>query len=171
MMNILEEKGYLKKRAEDKAHVYRPAQAKAKVIRAHGAGVCRSASSTAPRSPFWCNWSRTGSFRRKIWTKSPARSRRRNERPALVPEPDCLQPASCAGGLPPDSFCLACCGCGRRASFMATGRRCWRCACCFRSSSPGATSRWRGAQRQPAASCSTRTWRSTAAGNALHSPG
>jgi len=34
MMNILEGKGYLKKRAEDKAHVYRPAQAKAKVIRA-----------------------------------------------------------------------------------------------------------------------------------------
>lgn len=34
MMNILEEKGYLKKRAEDKAHVYRPAQAKSKVIRA-----------------------------------------------------------------------------------------------------------------------------------------
>ena len=34
MMNILEEKGYLKKRAVDKAHVYRPAQAKAKVIRA-----------------------------------------------------------------------------------------------------------------------------------------
>ena len=34
MMNILEEKGYLKKRAEDKAHVYRPAQAQAKVIRA-----------------------------------------------------------------------------------------------------------------------------------------
>jgi BlaI family penicillinase repressor len=34
MMNILEEKGYLKKRADDKAHVYRPAQPKAKVIRA-----------------------------------------------------------------------------------------------------------------------------------------
>ncbi|MGO8787772.1 MAG: BlaI/MecI/CopY family transcriptional regulator [Terriglobia bacterium] len=34
MMNILEDKGYLKKRAEDKAHVYRPAQPKAKVIRA-----------------------------------------------------------------------------------------------------------------------------------------
>jgi BlaI family penicillinase repressor len=34
MTNILEKKGYLKKRAEDKAHVYRPAQAKAKVIRA-----------------------------------------------------------------------------------------------------------------------------------------
>jgi predicted transcriptional regulator len=34
MMNILEEKGYLKKRAVDKAHVYRPAQPKAKVIRA-----------------------------------------------------------------------------------------------------------------------------------------
>jgi predicted transcriptional regulator len=34
MMNILEEKGYLKKRAEDKAHVYRPSRAKAKVIRA-----------------------------------------------------------------------------------------------------------------------------------------
>ena len=34
MMNILGEKGYLKKRAEDKAHVYRPAQAKARVIRA-----------------------------------------------------------------------------------------------------------------------------------------
>ncbi len=34
MMNILEEKGYLKKKAEDKAHVYRPAQAKSKVIRA-----------------------------------------------------------------------------------------------------------------------------------------
>jgi len=34
MMNILEEKGYLKKRAEDKAHVYRPAQARARVIRA-----------------------------------------------------------------------------------------------------------------------------------------
>ena len=34
MMNILEEKGYLKKRAGDKAHVYRPTQAKAKVIRA-----------------------------------------------------------------------------------------------------------------------------------------
>ena len=34
MMNILEEKGYLKKRAEDKAHVYRPSQPKAKVIRA-----------------------------------------------------------------------------------------------------------------------------------------
>ncbi len=34
MMNILEEKGYLKKRAADKAHVYRPAQAKAKVMRA-----------------------------------------------------------------------------------------------------------------------------------------
>ena len=33
MMNILEEKGYLKKRAEDKAHVYRPAHPKAKVIR------------------------------------------------------------------------------------------------------------------------------------------
>lgn len=34
MMNILEEKGYLKRSAEDKAHVYRPAQAQAKVIRA-----------------------------------------------------------------------------------------------------------------------------------------
>jgi predicted transcriptional regulator len=34
MMNILEEKGYLKKRADDKAHVYRPSQPKAKVIRA-----------------------------------------------------------------------------------------------------------------------------------------
>jgi len=34
MMNILEEKGYLKKRAAEKAHVYRPAQAKAQVIRA-----------------------------------------------------------------------------------------------------------------------------------------
>src|SRR5580658_3169826 len=34
MMNILEQKGYLKKRAEDKAHVYRPAHPKAKVIRA-----------------------------------------------------------------------------------------------------------------------------------------
>jgi len=34
MMNILEEKGYLKKRADDKAYVYRPAQPRAKVIRA-----------------------------------------------------------------------------------------------------------------------------------------
>jgi BlaI family penicillinase repressor len=34
MMNILEEKGYLKKSAEEKAHVYRPAHAKATVIRA-----------------------------------------------------------------------------------------------------------------------------------------
>jgi len=34
MMNILEEKGHLKKSAEDKAHVYRPAQAKGKVIQA-----------------------------------------------------------------------------------------------------------------------------------------
>ena len=34
MMNILEEKGHLKKRAEDRAHVYRPAQAKTKVIQA-----------------------------------------------------------------------------------------------------------------------------------------
>jgi predicted transcriptional regulator len=34
MMNILEEKGYLKKSAEDKAHVYRPAHAKGKVIQA-----------------------------------------------------------------------------------------------------------------------------------------
>ena len=34
MMNILEEKGYLKKRAGDKAYVYRPAQPKARVIRA-----------------------------------------------------------------------------------------------------------------------------------------
>ena len=34
MMNILEHKGYLTKRAEDKAPVYRPAQSKAKVLRA-----------------------------------------------------------------------------------------------------------------------------------------
>ena len=34
MMNILAEKGYLKRSAEDKAHIYRPAQPKAKVIRA-----------------------------------------------------------------------------------------------------------------------------------------
>jgi predicted transcriptional regulator len=34
MMNILEEKGYLKKRAGDKAYVYRPAQPKARIIRA-----------------------------------------------------------------------------------------------------------------------------------------
>ena len=34
MMNILEEKGYLKKRAEDKAYLYRPTQAKGKVIKA-----------------------------------------------------------------------------------------------------------------------------------------
>jgi predicted transcriptional regulator len=34
MMNILEEKGYLRKRSGDKAFVYRPAQAKARVIRA-----------------------------------------------------------------------------------------------------------------------------------------
>jgi len=32
MMNILEEKGYLKKRAEDKAHVYRSAQPRGKVM-------------------------------------------------------------------------------------------------------------------------------------------
>jgi predicted transcriptional regulator len=32
MMNILEEKGYLRKHVGDKAHVYRPAQAKAKVV-------------------------------------------------------------------------------------------------------------------------------------------
>jgi len=34
MMNILEEKGHLKKRAGEKAYVYRPAQPKSKVIRA-----------------------------------------------------------------------------------------------------------------------------------------
>jgi BlaI family penicillinase repressor len=34
MMNILEEKGYLKKRAEDKAYVYQVTQPKAKVIKA-----------------------------------------------------------------------------------------------------------------------------------------
>ena len=34
MMNIMEDKGYLKKRVEDKAHVYRPAQAKAEIMRA-----------------------------------------------------------------------------------------------------------------------------------------
>ena len=34
MMNILEEKGYLKKRAEEKAYLYRPTQAKSKVIKA-----------------------------------------------------------------------------------------------------------------------------------------
>ena len=34
MMKILEEKGHLKKRAGEKAHVYRPAQPQAKVIRA-----------------------------------------------------------------------------------------------------------------------------------------
>ena len=34
MMNILEEKGYLKKQAEDKAYLYRPTQAKGKVIKA-----------------------------------------------------------------------------------------------------------------------------------------
>jgi BlaI family penicillinase repressor len=34
MMNILEEKGYLKKRAEEKAYLYRPTQAKGKVIKA-----------------------------------------------------------------------------------------------------------------------------------------
>jgi predicted transcriptional regulator len=34
MMNIMEEKGYLKKRAGEKAYVYRPAQPKSKVIRA-----------------------------------------------------------------------------------------------------------------------------------------
>jgi predicted transcriptional regulator len=34
MMNILEEKGHLKKRAAEKAYVYRPAQAKAKVVQA-----------------------------------------------------------------------------------------------------------------------------------------
>jgi len=33
MMNILEEKGYLKKRAGDRAHLYRPAQPRARVIR------------------------------------------------------------------------------------------------------------------------------------------
>ena len=32
MMNILDEKGYLKKRAEDKAHVYRSAQPRGKVM-------------------------------------------------------------------------------------------------------------------------------------------
>jgi predicted transcriptional regulator len=34
MMNILEEKGYLKKRAEDKAYVYQATQPKARVIKA-----------------------------------------------------------------------------------------------------------------------------------------
>jgi predicted transcriptional regulator len=34
MMNILEEKGYLKKRAEDKAYVYQVTKPKAKVIKA-----------------------------------------------------------------------------------------------------------------------------------------
>ena len=34
MMNILEETRYLKKRAEDKAYLYRPTQAKGKVIKA-----------------------------------------------------------------------------------------------------------------------------------------
>ncbi len=33
MMNILEEKGHLKKRAEQKAYVYRPARSKSRVIR------------------------------------------------------------------------------------------------------------------------------------------
>ena len=34
MMNILEEKGYLKKRAEARAYVYRPARPKSEVVRA-----------------------------------------------------------------------------------------------------------------------------------------
>jgi len=34
MMNILEEKGYLRKRAEGKAYLYRPTKAKGKVIKA-----------------------------------------------------------------------------------------------------------------------------------------
>jgi len=33
MMNILETKGYLKKTQQDKAYVYRPAEAKSKVVR------------------------------------------------------------------------------------------------------------------------------------------
>jgi predicted transcriptional regulator len=34
MMNILEEKGYLRKRAEEKAYVYRPSRSKARVVKA-----------------------------------------------------------------------------------------------------------------------------------------
>lgn len=34
MMNILEEKGYLKKRAEDRAYVYQAAQPKSRVLKA-----------------------------------------------------------------------------------------------------------------------------------------
>jgi predicted transcriptional regulator len=34
MMNILEEKGHLRKRAEEKAYVYRPARSKARVVKA-----------------------------------------------------------------------------------------------------------------------------------------
>ncbi len=34
MMNILEEKGHLRKRVGERAHIYRPAQAKSKVLRA-----------------------------------------------------------------------------------------------------------------------------------------
>jgi predicted transcriptional regulator len=55
MMNILEEKGYLKKQAGEKAHVYRPAQAKAR----SSGRWCRSllsVSSTAPPNPSWCIW-------------------------------------------------------------------------------------------------------------------
>ena len=55
MMNILEEKGYLKKRAEDKAYVYRPAQAKAKVIRAMVQEFRRAVYSTARPSRSSCN--------------------------------------------------------------------------------------------------------------------
>ena len=58
MMKILEEKGYLKKTAADRGHVYRPARRAAGGR--HGASSS-TASSMAPPTACCCIWQRTTS--------------------------------------------------------------------------------------------------------------
>src|SRR5580704_13601606 len=68
MMNILEQKGYLKKRQDDRAYVYRPSQPKQQVIRS----MVRSSSTgflTGRRSLCWCTWWRISIWTLRIWKR------------------------------------------------------------------------------------------------------
>ena len=69
MMNILEQKGYLKKSQKDRAFVYQATRPQKQVIRAWSANSW-TASSTARPSRCCCTWWKIAACRRVISTRS-----------------------------------------------------------------------------------------------------
>ena len=154
MMNILEEKGYLKKQRRGQGPCLPPRPGQGQSHPGDGAGFCPARLQRLGPAAAGATGEGSPAFGKRSGRNHPADQGGEMSAPLwfqnLVVYSLQVALMAAAGLLLPRLLRLR-----RPRVLYHYGRHCWRCACCFLWCSPGAISRWRAAPPRPAASCSS----------------